>query len=892
MQQYSKKSTQALNSPFDSSFLTVFKTLRQQKEDAILFFDRGDVFTVHDSDAQFVAEYLFNTTSVLKFYNDCVYVSFSRAQADGFIRDCLLTHGKRVRVYNKAGGEYKCIKEASPGNMVAFENDWLNSETEINDGAVVISLLFNEPYWNAAFVDTTTRKLGIVKYLDPNDSFTTTEALLIQLGVKEVVLPLDSSLEYRKMKKMIEERLAILLTERKKKFYDFNEEELTRLIKEEDIPVIKASSEEYSYSLDCLNCLVDYLHLIADQFNHKNFKLEIYPINKFMRLDSAAMHALNLFPTNKDEIKTSSLFGLINSCCTQQGSILLSQWIRQPLIDCIEIEKRQNLTEAFVRNFEIKDALRNKEFKTTPNLQRMVKKLLKGSANIQDLIRLYQVALSLLPIRDRLMTFEGIHKELIFNEFVSPLVTIIENVQKFAELIEQTVDLEKADRHEYVLKSTFDDELNEIQEEINSLELQMEPELENASKDLHLEIYKKIKLEFNPIYGHFFRISRNDWTNLDGKSSYTELATQKNGIYLTTETLKSLSDQIIELKDNFQSKQRKLVKELVKVVSTYHSVFENLNNWFAYIDVILSFATLVTNSSSFYVKPKITGLGFGNIEIYGGRHPCLEVQENVSFIANDVQFIKDESVFHIITGPNMGGKSTFIRQTALIVLMAQIGSFVPCQSATISIRDSILARVGASDHQLKGISTFMSEMLETSIILKTATKNSIVIIDELGRGTSTYDGFGLAWSIASYIATQIGCFCFFATHFHELAVLQKEINTVKNFHVSAFTETSKITLLYKLKPGVCDQSFGIHVAKLAKFPTPVLALAKRKASLVENNEKKIKVSNLIDLIAKIDCCHSYLQKSESTEENTKVIQELCEDNCIKEEIDLFVNQLI
>lgn len=417
---------------------------------------------------------------------------------------------------------------------------------------------------------------------------------------------------------------------------------------------------------------------------------------------------------------------------------------------------------------------------------------------------------------------------------------------KFQELVETTIDLDALDNHEYIIKYEFDDNLRMIKRKLEKARNDMHAEHRNVGRDLNLDTEKKLFIENHRVHGWCFRLTRTEATSIRNKRQYKEIATNKQGTYFTNTNLQDLRREFDQCSENYNRAQSGLANEVITVADSYRPLFEKLGALLAHLDVIISFAHVSCNAPTPYVRPTMNERGTGSTVLKEARHPCMEVQDDMNFITNDVSLLRDSSEFVIITGPNMGGKSTYIRQIGVIALLAQTGCFVPCSEAELCIFDCILARVGASDSQLKGVSTFMAEMLETANILKCATRESLIIIDELGRGTSTYDGFGLAWAIAEHIVREIGAFALFATHFHELTALADQWKQVKNLHVVAhITDEAdgpqskrQVTLLYKVDEGVCDQSFGIHVAELVRFPEKVVNMAKRKADELEDFEGK------------------------------------------------------
>ncbi|CAF1998318.1 unnamed protein product [Rotaria magnacalcarata] len=869
-----------ITSTVDTDFYSVYKKLPTKTAVTIRLFERNEYYTCHGDDALFIARELLRSTNALKYWKtsdgnkplETIYVS--NRQFEDILRQLLLVKQYRIEVWKKPqkiSNEWTLAYHGSPGNLTQFEDILFSSSSISQESSGVLSCKLATENGvivvGLALIDVQTLTIKLCE-VTVSTHYSNLETILVQLGPKECLLPTFTTAEdnYLQLKKVIE-KSGVLVTERPKADFISKDikQDLCRLLikgKNEDsekfeMKVGVMPEMQMEHAKCALSAAIKFLQLLGEKSQLNRFHLKTHQPDLYMRLDTAAMIALNIFPDNRQRpdfsanSKSSSLYGLLNNCRTAQGQRLLMQWLKQPLTDAAKINERLDIVDAFVNDTGIRNYITQDFLGRIPDFERLVRKFIRKKANLEDCYKIY-VAVNKMPkLVEYINDFNGPTKDVLHHLVVQPIQGMIDIFSKYIEMIETTIDLNRIGNHEYVIKPGYDKDLAECRKKQDELESKMHDDLASVCEKLssHLSstpsrasMSKKngtessrepIRLVYDPKQGGWlYRINRKESATLQKQlPNITIQVTKKEGIFFQTPRLNELNGKYSTLNASYNETSKELIEEVLTIAASYCDSLSQLAEILAQLDCLVSFAIASVNGN--YIRP-IFSSEEKKIHLVDSRHPCVEKQDSINFISNTVQLDRNNHRFQVITGPNMGGKSTYIRQVGVIQLMAQVGCFVPCTTCHTTVVDCILARLGANDDLALGVSTFMSEMLEMSTILDIATSNSLVIIDELGRGTSTYDGFGLAWAVANYICTTIKCFCLFATHFHELTSIEHEHpGLIQNFHVDALPVDDQLVLLYKLKPGVCDQSFGIHVAQLAQFPEHVLEFAKKRAQELE-----------------------------------------------------------
>ena len=580
---------------------------------------------------------------------------------------------------------------------------------------------------------------------------------------------------------------------------------------------------EDSKYIESIKHLLSYL--ISTQKRSLNYlqKINIINTKSYLKLDINARRNLELTSSLRLKERTYSLLWLLDKTKTAMGSRMLKNWIENPLVDKNEINKRYDTVEKLETEFILKEELREYLYQVY-DLERLSGRIGYGNTNGRDLLQLKN-SLKVLP------NIKSILDNLKYEK-------TIETLDDLYELLQNSIDEDApvTIKEGGIIKSGFNLELDELKENRSSgkdFVIKMESEERNRTG------IKNLKVGYNKIFGYYIEVSKSNIGLIKEEYNYIRKQTLANCERYVTPLLKEKEALILGAEEKIINLEYNLFIEIKNKVQTYIKRIQNIAKVIAEIDVLQSFATISEENN--YIRPIITDKRI--VEIIDNRHPVVEKVLETSFVPNDILMDEKTNIL-IITGPNMAGKSTYMREFAITVIMAQIGCFVPAKKCTLPIFDQIFTRIGASDDLVSGDSTFMVEMKEANEAITNATNNSLIIFDELGRGTATYDGLSLAQAIIEYIHNNIKCKTLFSTHYHELTKLEDHFENLKNVHVSALEENGNITFLHKIKNGSVDKSYGIHVAKLANLPKSLIKRANEILNDYESNGN-IEIKNQI-----------------------------------------------
>ena len=574
----------------------------------------------------------------------------------------------------------------------------------------------------------------------------------------------------------------------------------------------------------CADILLDYIEKTQNKDISSLKDFEVYFKDKFVYMTNYSIRNLEVTQNMANGSKKGSLLSIVDKTSTAAGSRKLKNWLENPLLDINEIKKRQEIVGDFVKHYFEKSDVKT-SLKEVYDLERISTKVSYNIVSPKELLNLKKTLKQIPQIKNILKGFDS-----------EKLVDIANNIDELEDL------------HDF-LEKTIHEEAGQTVKDGNVIKLGFNEELDsykNASKNgnkVLLEIeereknrtgIKNLKIGYNKIFGYFIEISKVGLKSVDPTElGYHRKQTLSNCERFISEELKQVEEHIVNSKTKIEELELQLFQEVKIKIHEYIPRLQRVANTLSDIDVFVSLSDVAEEYG--YVKPDFNDNNV--IDIVDGRHPIVERNVSAdSYISNDCKVEKDENIL-LITGPNMSGKSTYMRQLALIVILAQIGSFVPASSASLPIFDKIFTRIGASDDLAGGKSTFMVEMIEAKNALVESTANSLLIFDEIGRGTSTYDGIALAQSILEYINNTIKCKTLFSTHYHELTKLENITEGIKNIHVSAKEDHGKLIFLYKINEGPIEKSYGIHVAQLAHLPNDVINGANKILKELENGNK-------------------------------------------------------
>ena len=807
---------------------------KEQHKDCILFYRLGDFYEMFFDDAITAARELEITLTgkdcgqeerapMAGVPHHAAEMYISRLIAKGYkVAICeQLEDPKNAKGIVKRG----VIRVVTPGTIV--ESNML----EERKNNYIMSIFKSGIYFGISVCDISTGEFYAAEIKD-NNNFPQLLDEIARYSPSELVINSNLADCTEEMSK-IRERFNAYITRFQDKFFDTKPDIIKlrfNLVDTNQKPI--ENIEERSFAVASINALIEYIEQTQmTSLDHIN-KITIYQISKYMSLDINARRNLEITEKMRDKSKKGTLLWVLDKTSTSMGGRHLRRWLNDPLIDTLEINRRLEAVKELKENVMLRgDVIDN--LKKVYDIERLAGKMAYGNANARDMITLKNSLARLPEVKSVLQNCNS--------PMLKDIYENLDELQDIHDLIEKSIveDPPMTVKDGGIIKMGYNEEVDKLKTattEGKNWIIQLEAEEREKTG------IKNLKVGFNKVFGYFIEVTKS---NLDQvPERYIRKQTLTNAERYITEELKNLENQILGAEekvvileyDLFTKIREEIAKNIVRLQKTATMV--------STLDVLASFAQVAEDMN--YCMPQVDNSGV--IDIKGGRHPVIEKMLGAGeFVENDTYLDKDENRLSIITGPNMAGKSTYMRQVALITLMAQVGSFVPAEEAKIGVVDKIFTRVGASDDLSMGQSTFMVEMMEVATILKEATPNSLVILDEIGRGTSTYDGLSIAWAVAEYIANKEKCGAktLFATHYHELTELEEKIEGVKNYSIAVKEKGEDIIFLRKIVRGGTDESYGIHVARLAGVPkmvteeaNKILKSLERKNILTGKKEEK------------------------------------------------------
>lgn len=807
-----------------SPMMMQYLSIKEENKESIVMFRLGDFYEMFFDDAILVSKELelalTGKNAGAKERVPMCGVPFH--SASGYIQK-LVDNGHKVCIVEQLSDPgKKGIVERGVVQIVTPGTIFDDSMQRNKNNYIACMIPFDFEY-TLAFCDITTGEFQVLN-IEKKDNLLNNQ--LTSMDVKEIVVPSDCGYQFTD---------SILVS-----YFDndkFNEKYENIFHHINDLKQIKVASLLLNYLLDTQKRELEHLQMIEEIKN-----------DDFMTMDLYTKKSLELTENARDHDKYGSLFWLLDMTKSAMGSRLLKSYIDRPLLKKEDIEKRLDIVEIFTQQFIQRESIKE-ILKEIYDLERLSSRIAFGNINARDL---KWIASSLKVVPELKQQLLSLNEELT-DELAEQLIDLSHITRLIDEAIVDNPPL--SIKEGGIIKDHYSEEIDELRY-LRDHGKQWLVEFEQ--KERERTGIKNLKVGYNRVFGYYIEVTKGSLNLVKDEFEYTRKQSLSNAERFITPELKEMESKILSSQDKIEKLEYVLFTEIRNEIKKDVHLIQDVAKVIAKVDVYQSLAMLASENS--YVRPV-----FNNdktVDIKAGRHGVIEkVMGHGRYVANDV-YIDDKNPVVLITGPNMGGKSTYMRQVALSVIMAQIGSFVPAEYANLTIFDQIFTRIGASDDLISGQSTFMVEMLEANNALRFASENSLILFDEIGRGTATFDGMAIAQAMIEYIAKEIKCKTLFSTHYHELTFLEDKNMGIQNVHASARVDDDKLVFEYLIKKGKSNKSYGVNVAKLAKLPDEVIHRANSVLETLEENnveDKLIEENKQVKVVTKESEVEKYLK---------------------------------